>query len=254
MNEETRKAAEARAAGVAAPADRPSRRRCAREADSGAWVAARARGIQIREPGDGASLEFDGYATVYEQGYEMWDYYGPYTEIVSAGAGANSLSRADLDVPLVLQHSSLRRIARTTNGTLHLSEEEHGLHVNAPNLDPTDHDVAYIVPKLRSGLVDEMSFMFRIVRGQWSPDYTEYRINEYDIHRGDVAIVGYGANPHTAGSGLRAQDANEIVRAMDDATAAATLAALRSRLEPPAPIRSGRDLITNEDIRLMSLL
>jgi hypothetical protein len=43
-----------------------------------------------------------------------------------------------------------------------------------------------------------MSFAFRIEAGQWSPDYTEYRISRYDIHRGDVAIVGYGANPYTA--------------------------------------------------------
>jgi hypothetical protein len=56
------------------------------------------------------------------------------------------------------------------------------------------------VPKLRSGLIDEMSFAFRIEAGVWSPDYTEYRIDKVDIHRGDVAIVGYGANPFTDGS------------------------------------------------------
>jgi phage head maturation protease len=58
--------------------------------------------------------------------------------------------------------------------------------------------VAYIAPKIRAGLIDEMSFMFRIVRGQWSPDYMEYRIDEVDIDRGDVSIVGYGANPATS--------------------------------------------------------
>ena len=140
---------------------------------------------------------------MYEQSYEMWDMFGPYTEIVSAGAGTDSLARADLDVPLVLGHDQLRRLARTTTGTLILAEDETGLSVRAPALDPADYDVAYIAPKLRSGLIDEMSFAFRIESGQWSPDYTEYRINRYDIHRGDVAIVGYGANPHTAGASLR---------------------------------------------------
>jgi phage head maturation protease len=72
--------------------------------------------------------------------------------------------------------------------------------------------VAYIAPKLRSGLVDEMSFAFRIESGQWSPDYTEYRINRFDIHRGDVAIVGYGANPYTVGS-LRQESAPTSSRA-----------------------------------------
>jgi hypothetical protein len=51
-----------------------------------------------------------------------------------------------------------------------------------------------------------MSFKFRITRGEWSPDWDEFHIKEYDIHRGDVAIVGYGANPHTQGAGLRALD------------------------------------------------
>jgi HK97 family phage prohead protease len=126
--------------------------------------------------------------------------FGPYTEIVTNGAGADSLARADLDVPLVLGHDQLRRMARTTTGTLFLTESAEGLDVRAPALDPADVDVAYITPKLRAGLIDEMSFAFRIESGQWSPDYTEYRINRYDIHRGDVAIVGYGANPYTGAS------------------------------------------------------
>lgn len=209
-------AAQKRAEAIEARSDRPSQRRCARDQSSGAWAPARARGMTIREAGDSGLLVFEGYATVYERGYEMYDFWGPYTEVVAQGAAATTLARADLDVPLVLQHQSLRRIARTTNGTLTLTEDEHGLRVLADQLDPEDHDVAYVAPKLRAGLLDEMSFMFRITKGQWSPDYTEFRIEEFDIHRGDVAIVGYGANPFTAGSGLRSHDINEFVRSLDD--------------------------------------
>lgn len=203
-------AAEARAAGVRAPTDRPSQRRCAEEPGSRAAALVRAERIELRAAGgDSGLLHFVGFASVYNRGYEMWDMFGPYTEQVTSGAGAASLAREDLDVPFVLAHDSLRRIARTTNGTLTLTEREEdgveGLHVDAPALDPADRDVDYIAPKLRSGLVDEMSFRFRIVAGEWSPDWMEYHINEYDIHRGDVAIVGYGANPHTQGAGLRSQ-------------------------------------------------
>lgn len=199
-------AAQARAAGVAAPADRPSQRREAESSDSRPLVRATVSGMEIRAAGDGEPLLFRGYASVTERAYEMWDMFGPYNEIVSAGAFDATLKRDGLDVPLVLAHDSLRRIARTTNGTLSLSVDDNGLLVEA-RLDPSDVDVAYIAPKLRAGLVDEMSFMFRIDSGQWSPDYEEFRINAVDIHRGDVAIVGYGASPHTAGSGLRAQPA-----------------------------------------------
>ena len=181
-------------------ADRPSQRLCAEHAGARATVRAALYGVQVRESGDAGTLEFVGRASVYEQAYEMWDMFGPYTEVVTEGAGSDSLARADLDVPLVLGHDQLRRLARTSTGTLFLTESADGLDVRAPALDPADYDVAYIAPKLRSGLVDEMSFAFRIESGQWSPDYTEYRINRYDIHRGDVAIVGYGANPYTGAS------------------------------------------------------
>lgn len=200
----TRAAAAAeRAQHVRQRADRPSQRRAAEQTGSRAAVRAALSDIQVREAADGGGLlEFSGHASVYELGYEMWDMWGPYTEIVSTGAGTDSLARADLDVPLVLGHDQLRRMARTTTGTLTLVEDDTGLSVLAPALDPADHDVAYIAPKLRAGLVDEMSFAFRIESGQWSPDYTEYRITRYDIHRGDVAIVGFGANPYT-GAALR---------------------------------------------------
>ncbi|MET7643041.1 HK97 family phage prohead protease [Streptomyces sp. NPDC005426] len=190
-------AAEARAQNVRQRADRPSQRRSSEQTGARALVRASLSGIQIREAGEGGGVEFVGHASVYERGYEMWDMFGPYTEVVSAGAGAESLARADLDVPLVLGHDQMRRLARTTTGSLVLAEDENGLSVHAPQLDPADVDVAYILPKLRAKLIDEMSFAFRIEAGQWSPDYSEYRINRYDIHRGDVAIVGYGANPYT---------------------------------------------------------
>ncbi len=198
-------AAAARAANVRAAADRPSQRRSGESGGSfrAAFPASVGLSMRAGDQQDGG-LVFEGVASVTERGYEMWDFFGPYTEIVSAGAFSESLNRSDLDVPLVLGHDQLRRIARTTNGTLRLSEDADGLRVEA-DLDPADADVAYIVPKLRAGLVDEMSFGFRIVRGQWSPDYTEFRIEQAEIHRGDTAIVGYGANPATFG-GVRAPE------------------------------------------------
>ncbi len=218
----TRKqAAEARAGQVRALADRPRQRRCAEDVASSARVAIRSQ-LVLRESSTGG-LAFEGYASITERAYEMWDIFGPYDEIVSAGAFTDTLNRADLDVPLVLQHDQLRRIARTTAGSLLLAEDDQGLRVSAPELNPDDVDVAYITPKLRSGLIDEMSFAFRIDSGQWSPDYTEFRINRVDIHRGDVAIVGFGANPYTVA------DLVEAARKAPDETARAVLDSLNLR-------------------------
>ena len=207
---ELRDAAAARAGAVRAAADRPSQRRCAEQPGSLATVRAKLTGLQLREAGgDSTGLDFEGFASVTNAPYQMWDMFGPYTEQVISGAFATTLAQPDLDVPLVLSHDSMRRIARTTNGSLTLTEttsgDPMGLLCQAPGLDLSDADVAYIVPKLRSGLIDEMSFRFTITRGSWSPDWMEYHIEEVDIHRGDVAIVGYGANPHTTGAGLRSK-------------------------------------------------
>lgn len=234
--------------GYRAPADRPRQRRNAEDSTAPARVTSRVRGLDVRASDDTSGLlTYEGWASVTDASYEMWDMFGPYTEKVSPGAFATTLARADLDVPLVLQHQDLRRIARTTNGSLDLAEDENGLHVLAPKLDPQDRDVDYIVPKLRSGLIDEMSFKFSIVRGSWSPDWLEYHIEEVDIHRGDVAIVGYGANPHTTGSGLRSTaDPLDLVRQFDDDQARAAFETLRARLAPTA----SRSLITDEDTRL----
>lgn len=183
---------------------RPGQRRSGENERSsrGARVPA---GISLRAAGgDSSSLIFEGHASAFERGYEMWDWYGPYTEIVDAGAATTTLAQTSppLDTTLNLGHDQMRRIASTIVPArqLTLSADDIGLHVLAPDLDPDDADVQYIAPKLRSGLITEMSFAFRIVRGEWSPDYTQYRIMEFDLHRGDVAIVGYGASPHTDGA------------------------------------------------------
>lgn len=199
MNDVMLRAAVARAGGVGTRADRPRQRRCGVEDAAPARVNTPAT-MDLRASGDTGPLLFNGYGSVYERAYEMWDFFGPYTEIVESGAGAESLARDDLDVPLLIQHAGMP-LARTTNGTLRLTEDQVGLSVEA-DLDPADRDVEYVAPKIRAKLVTEMSFAFRITLGQWSPDYSEYRIIKYDIHRGDVAIVRYGANPWTGEDGL----------------------------------------------------
>lgn len=241
-------ASEARASGVREVKDRPSQRRWAEDSSSLPLVRSVGAKIEVRASADGDSLHFDGFASVYNRAYEMWDFYGPYSEQVTSGAGAESLARADLDVPFVLAHDSLRRIARTTNGTLTLAEttvdDKEGLHVDAPNLDARDADVAYIAPKLKSGLIDEMSFRFRITSGAWSPDWMEYHIEGYDIHRGDVAIVGYGANPHTQGSGLRGAPAlSDMTEADLRALENALHAERRVRGASPAMSRNALDVL-----------
>jgi HK97 family phage prohead protease len=205
-------AAQARSVQVRQRVHRPSQRRCAEYARSGARVGFRASMSLVRAAAEvDPRMQFLGVASATEQPYEMYDAFGPYNEVVSHGAFTQTLAQKNLDVPLVIGHDQIRRIARTTNGTLTLSATDAGLDVRA-DLDPSDPDVAYIAPKLSAGLLDEMSFGFRIDSGVWSPDYTEYRINAVDLHRGDVSIVGWGANPNTSG-GLVTESAQTFAQA-----------------------------------------
>jgi HK97 family phage prohead protease len=137
----------------------------------------------------------EGQATVYEQPYEMWDAFGPYKEVMSAGAGAVSL-KANPDVAFLTNHRGVT-MARTTNGSLQLREDAAALNVEAW-LNPQRQDVKDLVVAIEDKDVTEMSFAFMIDDGTWSPDYKEYRINAYDINRGDVSAVNYGANPYTS--------------------------------------------------------
>ncbi len=164
--------------------------------------------VELRNDGDDdnpTEVRLDGYASRYDVAYPMYggkDSAWGWDETVVAGAGSKSLSESP-DVVLLINHRGLP-LARTANGTLRLSEERHGLR-NEADLLRADTDVARLLPKMERGDVDEESFAFRVTRQEWNEDYTERWITEYAIHRGDVSIVTFGANPHTSAT-LRSVD------------------------------------------------
>ncbi|MFJ5804862.1 HK97 family phage prohead protease [Streptomyces sp. NPDC093093] len=138
--------------------------------------------------------EVEGYASSFERGYEMWDAFGPYTEVVAKGAADATLA-ADPEVVFRFNHAGTP-MASTRNGRLELWADDTGLGQRAW-LNPKRSDVQLLIAAIEDQDVREQSFMFRITAGTWSPDYTEYRINSFDLERGDVGPVTYGANPHT---------------------------------------------------------
>lgn len=139
--------------------------------------------------------EVSGYASVFERGYEMFDMFGPYTEVVSAGAAEDTLA-ANPEVVFRFNHAGTP-MAGTRNGRLELWADDTGLGQRA-FLNPKRDDVKLLVQAIEDDDVREQSFMFRITSGRWSPDYLEYRIDAFDLDRGDVGPVTYGANPHTS--------------------------------------------------------
>ena len=162
-------------------------------------------GAQLRSTPNGTGgevLTFSGYACVTNRSYEMTDLAGPYPELVRSGAFADTLGK-NPDVPLLLNHDGLT-LARTKSGTLTLSEDSTGLLTEA-RLDPKNSIVQNIRSAMERRDLDEMSFAFRVndLNSGWNDDYTERSFGSLDINKGDVSVVTFGANPHTAGASMR---------------------------------------------------
>ncbi len=204
--------------------------------------------VRAKEDGTGGTrYELEGYASAYEQPYPMWDYYGEYEEVVAAGAGAKTLSEKP-DVVLVFNHAGMP-MARTIAGNLELSEDSEGLHMLATNLNGKLSVVQDVVAGVDDGVLTEMSFAFRVMKQQWSPDWMTRRILEYSLHRGDVSVVTYGANPATSVA-LRSEDFDRMINGLQGDALIEAHQRLAARLTPEAPQTSGMPLYEAERLLL----
>jgi HK97 family phage prohead protease len=173
-----------------------------------------AGGMEMRAKANGTggtAFRFTGYATVYDYPFEMWDFWGDeFTEKVAQWAGQRTLANG-CDVPFLVGHNDAGiPMARTKSGTMTLGEDSHGLHVDAPGLDGSLEQIRQLASAVERGDMDEMSMAFMTMRQDWSPDYMERTIQEYDLHKGDVSVVVFGANDGTAGSSMTALPAEQL--------------------------------------------
>lgn len=145
-------------------------------------------------PGSPAKVELRGYASVFDQDYDMFDMFGPYSEIARSGMFSKTLGEKP-DVAYLANHEGLT-MARTASGSLTLEQDSAGLLTSA-QVNTTRQDVKDLVTAIEDGDVDQMSFAFRVVRQQWSPDYDQRDLLEVDINRGDVSAVNFGASAST---------------------------------------------------------
>lgn len=176
----------------------------------------------------------EGYAATFGQSYDM----GQFSEQIDPGAFTRTLGN-NPDVRLLVDHEG-QPLARTKSGTLTLSADSTGLHARA-TLDPSDPDVQRLLPKMRRGDLDQMSFAFRVPKGgdEWSDDFSARTIHEANLAGGDVSVVTYPANPNTSVQ----------VRARDER--AARFALLDAMF---GECREGRDLSEENVAKLRALL
>jgi hypothetical protein len=146
----------------------------------------------VRDGEDGP--RFAGFASTVEQAYSVRDAAGEYHETMAQGAFTRSLKNND-DVRLLVNHAGVP-LARTKSGTLTLSEKPN-LYAEA-RLDPVNPTVIEVRSAMARGDLDQMSIGFRVVRQEWSKDWSERRILEARLF--DVSVVTEPANPYTSAS------------------------------------------------------
>lgn len=198
-----------------------------------------------RQHGD--ELNLTGYASVFGNEYQVRG--GPplgWVESVDRRAFDVTLAGKP-DLHLLINHEGMP-LARTKSGTMKLSTDDRGLKVYA-SLDRRDPDVQRLQTKMERGDMDEMSFAFRVKADKWSDDDTHRSLTEVSLHKGDVSVVNFGANPATSAQlNMRAaldyltsvdpEEAAKELRALDDDAdgrmlrAAEALSGLRRRLTP----------------------
>jgi len=157
-------------------------------------------GMPVEVRAEGSTIKVSGYAAVFN---ERANIEGMFEEVIAPGAFRAAIGRDD--VVFLINHAGLP-MARTRSGTLTLTEDERGLYMES-ELDPEDPDVRAIVPKMKRGDLDKMSFAFYPTVQEWdeSGDLPVRTIREASL--ADVSIV---TNPAYSGTdiGLRSLQAH----------------------------------------------
>lgn len=109
-------------------------------------------------PGEDEARIVEGYATTFNQPYELWRDGPDYVFLEQVDRGA--FDKTDMsDVIMQYDHEG-RVFARTSNGTLELRTDDHGLHIRA-DLGGTEIG-RQLYEEIKGGYTDKMSFGFTV--------------------------------------------------------------------------------------------
>ena len=185
--------------------------------------------VELRAAFEADSRRLEGYAVVFGS---MSEDLGGFREIIEPGAFGEALGGRP-DVRALFNHDPSMVLGRTTNGTLMLQQDGHGLRMAVTMPDTTyARDVYALVER---GDVSQMSFAFSVRKGgeTWATEAGQRvrRLRALDLY--DVSVVTYPAYQATTvaaralemAHGMETeadgQEADEIERATRSRAAAA---------------------------------
>ena len=155
----------------------------------------------LRTSEDGNIIE--GYPIVYEQEADL----GWFREKIARGAATAALKSSDEFV--LFNHDPNFPLARRSNGSLEVTEDDHGVKIKADlSKSARGREVHEMV---KAGLIDKMSFAFSTEKESWTYAKTEghadLRIIEEFRELFDYSPVTYPAYKQTE---LQARSAKDI--------------------------------------------
>ena len=156
---------------------------------------------------DADTITLTGLAAVFDK----WADLGHFRERIRPGAFAKALPISD--VRLLVNHEGLP-LARTSSGTMKLTETKQGLEMEA-KLDRADPDVRALIPKIERGDLSQFSFAFDVASDGQEFKGEERTITEFaEIF--DVSLVTFPAFEQTKITALRSRELFDADRAMHD--------------------------------------
>lgn len=193
--------------------------------------------FEARQQSDG-SWKVGGYASTFNDPYEVHDRFGTFTETILPGTWDRTLAERGHKIQLLESHGGLP-FASTKAKSLRLSTDSHGLawdaHLSKDSTRAQDLGVG-----IRDGYIDEMSVGMKIPASgdSWSQDMNDRHISEASLL--EISVVARGANPNTEAA-MREQELLAEIRSLrsmmqpaepvDDETFAATADRFRQELE-----------------------
>lgn len=158
----------------------------------------------------------EGHAAVFNSRSKLISEWGElFYEEIERGAFTDVLDNPDLDVILAPNHNSMQVMARTTSGTLILSEDETGLFFRAEIPDISYANDVYV--SVERGDLFENSFAFSVDSDGYTWTETEEQIPLRKISKVkrlvDVSVVTHGAYSETK---VDARGLKEFVKSNDE--------------------------------------
>lgn len=151
---------------------------------------------------EGDELRVEGYAAVFNQETVLYSYDGiDYKELIEPEAFRGAEMS---DVVMNYNHEG-KPVARTKNGTLKLSTDEHGLFIKA-DLSGTEEG-RRLYEEIKGGYIDKMSFAFTVSEDSYDRDTHTRKVRRikrlYDVAA--VDIPAYDATEISARSWVEAE-------------------------------------------------